>query len=115
MKAKRKSGVLFFMNSPILTNYGIFSHREISKDEVVEMIKGDYISVIGHVATANFLSALLNTTIPYNRKAIKMRAGDKAIIFRLSSRCREGQHFTEHALREEDYSFSLLSLIEEQS
>lgn len=112
---KNEKGALFFMNSPILTNYGIFTHREITKDEVITLLHGEYISAIGHVATANFLSNLLNMTIPYSRKAIKMHQGDQAVIFRLSTRCRENQHLSEYALKNEDYSFSLLSLIEEQS
>lgn len=113
MKDEMRKPTLFFINSPILTNYGAFSHQEITKEEVVELLKGAYVSAIGHLATANHLSEILGTTIPYNRMKIKMREGDRAIVFRLIERCKEGDYLSERRLRDSAFSFSLLTLEKE--
>lgn len=82
----------YVLNTPILTDYGVYKFSKISIKEAKNFLKeGDFTSVVGHQATAEFMSELLEIPVPFNRIPIKMVAGDKAIVFRMLDRLPEGQ------------------------
>ncbi len=65
--------------------------RTVSLEEVKSLLKGGFISVVGHQATADILTALLGVEVPFNRVAITMREGDSLIVFQLKMRLEEGR------------------------
>jgi hypothetical protein len=65
--------------------------RPLTIDKVKDMLKDGFESVIGHQATADVLSALLDIDIPVNRTNIELKYGDKLIVFQLNVRLAEGQ------------------------
>jgi len=66
------------------------------------------VSAVGHEATARFLSLLVGIEIPVNRVAVKMAAGDRAVVFRVLMRLPEGKVLGEEELRQVPFEFGLL-------
>jgi len=61
--------------------------RPVSIDEVRKIVNNKMIeSYIGHEATANLLSSLLNTNVPVNRAMYDPKINDTAIVVRLKKR-----------------------------
>ena len=60
----------------------------------------EVIGAIGHLSTAQVLSQLLNINLPMDRKAIKLRRGDTAIIFQLMERLPEGKVLSTEELQQ---------------
>lgn len=73
--------------------------------------QGEFISAIGHEATAKILSFLLGIEVPMNRIAIKMERGDKAIVFRLLTRIEEGKVLSEEEIMKLPWELCLLEKI----
>jgi hypothetical protein len=67
----------------------------------------EFISAIGHEATAKILSDLLGINIPCNRIAVKMKPWDSAIHFVLKTRLPEGKVLTEEELKELEFTLVL--------
>jgi phage terminase large subunit-like protein len=65
--------------------------RPLTLEEVKSLLKEGFVSAVGHQATADILISLLGTTVPCNRVAIKLAAGDKLIVFQLQVRLEEGK------------------------
>jgi hypothetical protein len=88
--------------------------RKITISEAREILASttDFVSAVGHEATAKLLSQLLGIQIPAERRTIFMRPGDKAIHFFLKVRLPEGIILTEEQLRRLDY-WLVLSEVEE--
>lgn len=77
----------YLLNSAVITTPGVYSYTLISVDELRERIRErDFESYIGYAETAEAIATLTGVPIPLNRGTIKMRVGDEAIIFRLTSR-----------------------------
>ncbi len=89
--------------------------RPVSLEEVKSLLKGGFISVIGHQATAEILSVLLGTNVPYNRTAIKLVPEDQLIVFQLGVRLEEGRILNEEEVlslyREGKASFFLVEVL----
>nr|KJR73267.1 MAG: hypothetical protein TU35_06865 [Thermoproteus sp. AZ2] len=51
---------------------------------------GNFVSAIGHAATADLLTRLLGVQVPMNRVAIKLNPGDAVLVFQLRGRLPEG-------------------------
>lgn len=61
------------LNSPILTNWGNYSFTPLDVAEAKEILNsGNFVSAVGHEATAIFLSGLLGVEIPHSRRQILM-------------------------------------------
>jgi len=71
----------------------------------------EFVSAIGHEATAKVLSDLLGINIPYNRIAVKLKAGDSAIHFVLKTRLPEGKVLTEEELKGLEFTLALSTVI----
>jgi len=102
--------MIYVLNSPILTDWGTYSFKEITGSEARRLLSGSFVSAIGHTATAMFMSNVLDMVIPVNRIAIKMEEGDMAIVFRILDRLPEGSVLTQEQMRETKYSLGLLEM-----
>lgn len=105
--------MIYVLNGPILTSFGLYRYKKISLKQAKEILKNNnYYSAVGHEATAVLLSALLETEISYNRIAITMHTGDVAVVFHLLTRLPEGQVLDIKELYAKDYVFGLLKRLE---
>jgi len=73
--------------------------RQLSLEEARDLLKEGFVSAVGHQATAEILTTLLGTTVPFNRVAITLRAGDALLVFQLRVRLEEGRILSEEEVR----------------
>jgi hypothetical protein len=66
-------------------------------------------SAIGHEASAQFLSRLLDVEVPMNRVAIPMQAGDSALVLRIKTRLPEGKLLNPEEITTIPYELALLT------
>ena len=98
------------LNTPILTGEGTYKLSNITLEQAQKLINSnEFISYIGHQATAEIISILLGTEVPMNRGQFKQEVGQKAIIFKLNHRLQEGQILTTtQEIEKIGYEFQLL-------
>ena len=83
---------IYLLNSPVLTGYGRWKFEgPISVEQAAGLLKGGFISAIGHPGAAEFLSRLLGIEVPVNRIMAQMEPGDRAVVLRLKQRLPEGK------------------------
>ncbi|MEM0106511.1 MAG: DUF1874 domain-containing protein [Zestosphaera sp.] len=58
-----------------------------------------YVSIVGHESTANLMSALLSLPVSVNRTNIKLKRGDRVIVFQIMTRLPEGKVLSEEELK----------------
>lgn len=93
------------LGSSIVTANGLFSRRAIPAQRAKELVEGDFISYVGHLATCEILSTLLGVEIPMNRGQFSQRVGQKALIFKLNGRPAPGVELSREDLEEIGFSF----------
>ncbi len=59
----------------------------------------NFLSAVGHEATAKVLGLLLGVEVPFNRVAIRLVPGDQLIVFQLGVRLPEGQILSEEEVK----------------
>ena len=75
--------------------------EEIDTETVKELLKNsDFISAIGHEATAKVISQKLGINVEANRVQIKMNRGDVLIVFQLLQRLPEGKVLSEEEIQQ---------------
>jgi hypothetical protein len=85
--------------------------REASLEEVKELLSnGTFTSAIGHQATAELLTKLLNIQVPFNRTQIQLSSSDILIVFQLLTRLEEGKILTEEELAKLQFKFLIVTL-----
>lgn len=100
----------YLINAPILPNYGSYDFNPLTIEQAKELLKkSDFVSAIGHDATAKLLTHVLEQDIPVNRIQISLQVGDVAIIFRLQIRLPEGKVLGEEELFAMPFELGLLS------
>jgi hypothetical protein len=78
--------------------------KKTTVDEVRQLLlKENWLSAVGHEATATFLSRLLGISIPVNRVAIKAKPGDILVHLNLKTRLPEGRTLNEQELQQLEY------------
>jgi len=106
---------LYFLNSPVITSEGMFQYRKISIEEAKEIVYAyadSCESAIGHEATAQLLSALLEFNVQAERKTISMQVDEAAIVLQLMGRLPEGFILTDiEQLEKIGYQLALLERI----
>ena len=101
---------IYIINAPILTAYGSWQFDgPITQSAAVELLKGGFISAIGHSASAYLLKDFLGIDIPINRIQIEMQPDDKALILRLLSRLPEGKVLDYHELTINPFELGVLT------
>ena len=102
----------YLLNSTVLTSFGTWEYALISVEEAKKFVASEFISAIGHPATAEFLSELLATEITANRCQIDMNIGDEALVFKILPRAKnEGQVFDKVELSKTQWTLGLLKRI----
>jgi hypothetical protein len=76
---------------------------EISLQEAKNILSGGFISAVGHQATADILSKLLDIPVLFNRVEVKLQKGDVLIVFQLLKRLEEGKVLTEEEIKNLPY------------
>lgn len=108
--------MLYFLNSPILTNYGKYQFYKISLDQAKDIWNNTKVnertSACGHKDTADYMKEL-GFNIEENRIQIEMKSNDKAIVLRITKRLTEGKVLSSNDLDNINYEFGLLELLEE--
>jgi len=105
--------VLYVVNTPILSLSEEISEitvrvRKISVEEAKKILKNDFVSAVGHEATAKFMTQILQVEIPYNRIYVKYCPGDVAICTKLLQRLPEGKVLSEEELAKIPFEIYLL-------
>jgi len=77
----------YILNSAVITTPGIYEYRHISMEEAKRWLsKPGWTSTIGYEETAVAMEVLLGVKPEVNRQQIKMKAGNEALVFRLTRR-----------------------------
>lgn len=81
------NNTLYFLNSPICTDYGHYDYEKIDATTAKGIIEKypieKVISAIGHEGTAQYLSELFGQTIENQRVEVQMKEGDQAIVIKI--------------------------------
>ena len=103
---------IYVLNSAILAEYGRYEFKPISVEEAKELLKGGFVSAIGHPAISSFLSKLFGVEIPMNRIEVKLMPGEKAIVYKLNARLPYGRELSVEELEKLPYLLGLLVRLE---
>jgi len=83
--------------------------RKLSADQVCQKLQGSFVSVVGHEATAQFLSELFGVYIPFNRLNLKFEENDVVIVAQYT----KGRLNGEPAIfKSDDFSFYEVKILE---
>ncbi len=99
------------LNGAIITADGEYSCRTISLEECKKLIQSasEIISAVGHKATAEIITDLLEREVTLNRIDFHQEAGQQALVFKLNRRPPEGIILTRDEIEAFGYQFQLLS------
>lgn len=79
--------MLALLNSAVVTEPGTYRYSALTASEARALVRSSpWRSAIGHEATAQMLSELLEIDCPCVREHWRQQPGDRALVFRLKSR-----------------------------
>jgi hypothetical protein len=88
--------------------------RKASVEEVRRLLQSNqFVSAVGHQATAVLLTQLLGVEVPMNRITIKAKPGDKLVHFVLRERIPEGRVLTLDKLKLLPFDLAISEVLEE--
>jgi len=96
----------------MLTSDVLLRVKELSINEVRDLLKESFMSAVGHESTAQLLSQLLDISVPVNRVSISLRPSDKLVVFQLLTRLPEGKVLTLDELKQLKYKFYLVEIVQ---
>jgi len=103
----------YLLNTPILTDYGRWHFSgPLSLEHARAHLGHGFQSAIGHEASAQFLSQLLDIPVPMQRIAITMQSGDSALVLRIKSRLPEGKLLTREEIAAIPYELGWLERLD---
>jgi hypothetical protein len=76
----------YILNSAVITTPGRYSYRLIGIEEAKTWMREPFESTLGYMETAIALASLTGVPVKVQRKQIQMKAGDEALVFRLTCR-----------------------------
>lgn len=99
--------VLF--NGPICTTTGLYCVTELDIEQAKELIRSlGFVSAVGHAASAEVLSSVLEANVPMNRVEYTQKVGQKAIALKLKIRPAEGRILTAQEMFQIGFELLLL-------
>jgi hypothetical protein len=100
-------------NGTVATTNGLYSIKDIDIETAKKYIKEyGFISAIGHEATAQIMSDLLEVDIKMNRIQFEQQVGQLAIAFKLNERPPEGEILNREEVEQVGYSFKIMERLE---
>ena len=101
---------VYLFNTSILTTYGEFKYEPLALRDV-KYITGafGFVSAIGHQATAEILTELLDLPVSVNRVNHTQTASIAVIVFKLRGRPEEGKILSRAEVDTIGYDFGLLT------
>lgn len=105
---------LVLLNAPILTSFGTFEFISVTIEEAQKFIREAETveSAIGHAATAEFMTNLLDYKVETNRVEFFQTVRDVALIFCLKKRIGEGRVLDAEEIEKIGYEFGLLKKLD---
>jgi hypothetical protein len=101
--------MITILNASILTNFGCYEYRELTLEQVKDIIsKEGWKSAIGHISTAKLISKILNINCLVNRITYSQKLNEQAIVFKLKGRLESRKFFTLEELEKCEHSWGLL-------
>jgi Domain of unknown function (DUF1874). len=88
--------------------------KEVSVEEVKQLLTKHYVSAVGHESTAQLLSQLLSINVPVNRTAITLKPRDVLIVFQLLTRLPEGKVLSIEEIQKLPFKFYVVEVVEAQ-
>lgn len=85
--------------------------KEVPVEEVKKDLKDSFTSAVGHQATAEILSALLEMNVPANRISLSLNKGDVLYVFQLLTRLQEGQVLSADEIKNLPYKFFRVEIL----
>jgi hypothetical protein len=83
--------------------------REVSLEDAKKLLsQSNFVSAVGHQATADVLTRLLGVQVQFNRIQIQLGEGDALIVFQLMTRLEEGKVLNEDELAKLQFKFLLV-------
>ena len=100
-------------NGTVATTNGLYRVSDLTIDQAKEILsENGYVSAIGHESTAKIISELMEMDIPMNRINFAQMVGQKAVVFKLNRRPKEGTVLTREQVEKVGYSFKLMERLE---
>ena len=100
-------------NGTVATTNGLYRVSDLTISEAKEILSEEgYVSAIGHESTAKIISELMEMDIPMNRINFAQKVGQKAVVFKLNRRPKEGSVLSREQVEEVGYSFKLMERLE---
>lgn len=100
-------------NGPVVTTTGLYRVSNISVEDAKELLRNNpVISAVGHKASAEIISEVLDADVPMNRIQFSQQKGQKAIIFKLNTRPPEGVILNRAEIEAIGFTFRLMERIE---
>ncbi|TCT15406.1 uncharacterized protein DUF1874 [Natranaerovirga pectinivora] len=97
----------------MVTTNGLYSVEDIDVETAKVYVKENgFISAVGHEATAEILSEILESSIPMNRIQFQQEVGQIAIIFKLNIRPDEGVILNKEEIHKVGFSLKKMLRIE---
>ncbi len=109
---------LILFNASILTDYGTFRFELLSNSQAKALVRKyrndnkEIISAIGHQATAEIMTEILDFPVAKNRLNFIQNTDEAALIFKLKKRAEEGEILSRAEIEEVGFEFGLLTKIE---
>ena len=102
------------LNTSVLTSPGHYTLRPLTVEDARALAQitvkvGELVSAVGHEATAELLSDLLQAPVPVARIPYEQGPGEEAIVFKLRGRLPEGAVHTPDQITE--FGFDLFLLV----
>ncbi|MCI7343028.1 MAG: YddF family protein [Fusobacterium necrophorum] len=102
---------LALLNTSICTTCGTYKLVDLTLEQAKELVaenKDNLLSAIGHDSTAEIMSEILEVPVLVNRIQFTQEAEQKALVFKILGRAKEGQILDRAAVEEIGYKFQLL-------
>lgn len=101
---------LAILNTAIVTTDGTYAIHTITLEEAKELVAAapGLDSAVGHPSTAEILTELLGVEVPLNRQQFAQQPGQKALVFKLDGRPKEGMELSRQQLEEIGFTFKVL-------
>lgn len=106
---------LTLLNTSILTAFGSYRYEQTSLEQAQNLlaefqrVQKPIQSAVGHQATAELLSVLLDYPVEMNRMEFKQSVGDVGLVFKLNGRVPEGVILSLGEIEAMGYEFGLLT------